>query len=362
MTPPHRIVVVDDQPDEVVGLVDELRRYELDVLVREPDQLSLSDIASGRLFVLDMYIEEWPGRDKLPAAAQLQDGIALASVIRSQARQAERHMPVITLNTGHPEKLSLLPREIREHALARSHALEWVFAKNESVSGVTTSRRIAQLASAQEALPTHWRDEAAEITLLRLLGAHEDELDEVLECWPPIREVARDSAGISLLRWLLHRIQPYPCFLIDRLHLAARLGVTVESLDSLIDEQSDLATALKGCAYSGILHEFEGRRWWRGRVEQLLWRLSGGRRPASIEQLQALANTQLMPLSVSRGVVVVGADYTPHEPAADIEDAVRIQLDDWPPYAEPAWALISEVKNDPLLAQRVWPGDRDRLS
>lgn len=360
--PQPDIILVDDVRDQVLDLARNLRDQKLVVAVSEPENLTETQIEQGRVFLLDMFLTEWPGRESFDPGAQVMDGIALAGVIRARARDDKRPPPVIALNTGHPEVVAELPNEIREHALARAHGLEWVFLKGSSVSNIPTAVRVADLARAQQQLPLEWRDERAEEQLRVLLCATSEETTEVLECWPPIREVGRATAGVGVLRWLLHRILPYPCFLLDERHVAARLGITVASLHAAVAEDSDLAAALRGCSYTGALAAFDGPRWWRSRVERMLWDLSrASGLPAGPAALEVHAGIALDRSATSRGVVVLKADYTPHELAADVRDAVRIQLDDWPPYAEEAWALIKDAVDDDRLRERVLPLDRERL-
>jgi hypothetical protein len=304
-------------------------------------------------------LKDWPGRDRLPPAARVFDGIALAGVIRAAARNAELSRPIIALNTGHAGDFSDLPQEIREHAIARAHNLEWVFLKHGSRSKKSTADRILELADAQARLPEHWDARNGEQALLAILGGRSEELGDVLDAWPPVREIGRDTGGVAILRWLLHRILPYPCFLIDETYAAARLGVTVDSFRAAVDAGTPFADAFAACRYGGILCRFDGPRWWRSRVETALWDVSASRvGPAAFNDLNELACGQLEPIATPNGVVVLGSDYVPHQEPISPREAVRIHLDDWPPYAEDAWASREDVLDDPDLRHRVVPSDR----
>jgi hypothetical protein len=46
----------------------------------------------------------------------------------------------------------------------------------------------------------------------------------------------------------------------------------------------------------------------------------------------------------------------------DVADAVRVQPDDWPVYAEQAWAATEDARDEPRLAAAVIATDRHRLS
>jgi len=224
------VVIIDDQLDNVQNLASDLRKGNLEVETTEPHQLGEVALREGTIFLVDMFLTEWPGRNKLRPSAQVFDGIALAAVIRAHARHADRPIPIVALNTGRADDLSELPLEIREHAIARAHNLEWVFLKNDSPSPVPTHERIAELADAQRRLPVTWT-----------------------------------------------------------------------------------------------------------------------------------ADTGFERAATPNGVIVLSADYTPRQEPVDITKAVRIRLDDWPPYAESAWAAISDALEDPRLRDRVLPLDRPRL-
>ncbi|MEX2193915.1 MAG: hypothetical protein WD844_01395 [Thermoleophilaceae bacterium] len=355
------VVIVDDEPDNVQGLAADLHKT-LAVQVLEPQELDEPALREGTIFLVDLFLTDWPGREELTPGAQVFDGVALAAVIRAHARNARRPPPIIALNTGHAGDFSDLPVEIREHAIARANNLEWVFLKNDSRSSIPTHERVAELAEAQRRLPRDWREAAAETDLLELLGARESELDEILDAWPPIREVNTDTAGVAMLRWLLHRVLPYPCFLLDERHVAVRLGLSCSALNAAAEGGSKLAEALSRCSYKGVLAGFDGPRWWRSRIEEMLWELSPSRDlPTTVAALQALSDVPLERTETPNGVVVLDADYTPRPEPADVAEAVRIRLDDWPPYAEDAWASIDDAREDPRLRDRVLPLDRARL-
>ncbi len=237
-----------------------------------------------------------------------------------------------------------------------------MFLKNDSRSPAPTYQRVAELAEAQRRLPREWSEAAAETNLLTVLSAEATELGEILDAWPPIRETNTETGGIAMLRWLLHRVLPYPCFLLDERHVAVRLGVVRASLNAAIEAGGQLAESLGRCRYAGILAEFDGPRWWRTRIESLLWDLAPTRDPTAVfEALQGLSELPLEQARTPNCVIALDADYVPRNEPVDLASAVRIRLDDWPPYAEDAWAAIDEAREDGRLRDRVLPIDRARL-
>lgn len=188
------VVIVDDELGKVQALAADIGER-CSVAPTEPWQLTEALISEGTVFLIDLFLRDWPERDRLPASARVYDGIALAAMIRAQARHLVGRTPIVALNTGHAGDFSDLPREIREHAIARAHNLEWVFLKNDSVSPVPTHERVFELLDGQKRLPAHWNADSGEQQLLTVLDAAAEELSEVLDAWPPIREVGRTPPG-----------------------------------------------------------------------------------------------------------------------------------------------------------------------
>jgi hypothetical protein len=94
----------------------------------------------------------------------------------------------------------------------------------------------------------------------------------------------------------------------------------------------------------------------------MLWELSpNGALPATTKDLEAYADEPLERAVTPNGVVVLDADYAPREDPVHLADAVRIRLEDWPPFAEDAWVSIADARGDPRLRDRVLPLDRPRL-
>ena len=150
-----------------------------------------------------------------------------------------------------------------------------------------TSIRILRLLNSQEpcgVCATLWPTEASasEARAQKLLKLREDDAwferswGEILECQPPIHELAGGEHGILFLRWFLHQVLPYPSFLWDVHRVAARLRMKVEDLEALIDSDGGLAQDLRERMYKGILKDFLGKRWWRTAIEDYAWELGRG--------------------------------------------------------------------------------------
>ena len=188
-------------------------------------------------------------------------------------------------------------------------------------------------------------------------------LTEVEDCRPPVTELSERNHGLVFLRWLLQRILPYPCFLLDTYRLAARLRVSHESLQQALSQ--GLAGFLSPCCYRGVLAGFLGDRWWRAGVEDRLWELTDGASvPAAIlrEKLSQAAGVHLEPSSSDSPIVCVDENYLPLPEACSADAVVRIQPDDWPRFASQAWTTVELAREHPRLKAMVVAEDRDKVS
>ena len=257
-----------------------------------------------------------------------------------------------------------LPTEIREHALARLNDLEWVFEKpTNDAAGAQLAARLLILVDGIDKLGVDWpaTAEAASERLLALLNPPgsvpaEIVVEDVLACHPPAVELSAASDGLAFVRWLLHRIFPYPTFLLDEVHVAARVGVKLNSLVEIEEVQP--------ARYDGIFAGFDGPRWWKAGVDKLIFDATQGRpfdTRAVHEALTQLAGAPLDRAAPGAIVATVDADYRPSG-LASVDDVVQLELDDWPPYAQQPWATIDDARENAGLLARVIPAHRSRFA
>jgi hypothetical protein len=365
------ILFVDDNPEEIdtsaLGSAAVAR-------VRAPSDVDLQDLKDCSLVLVDYRLEDWPDRDKAGCIAlKPLNGLAVAAILRSHAGQATDSPTAFAIHSAHlPDLAGGLPPQSREHAIASANNLEWVFAKPRAADRGRWTTQVLSIASAVGQLPTAWPGELAkaEEELARLLaapsqGAWVDRaLTDVRACHPPLHELSLWTHGLAIIRWLLHRILPYPCFLSNVEHMAARFRVTTQSLVEALQAETALGAALQALEYKGILAGFLGPRWWRVAIENFLWELTGGRSAdvtAVRDAVSALAPNQLIGAHTDFPIVCVDRDYRITSEFSDIEHAVRIQPDEWPPYADEAWTTIELARAEPTLAAFVIEADRERL-
>ena len=371
-----RVLVIDDKSDDERVRVGELHA-EVDATVQHPQDVTQYDLQSCDLVLVDYRLEYWPERDNASSISlKPLNGVALAAVLREQAyanRPVARPI-AFGLRSGYLSELSGdLPPQEREHAIARALNLEWVFPKDQASWGVPVVQQIVSLAHAVQQLPREWPQDNSERTwaiVHKLLASPPEEpwmpsaQEDVEACHPPVHELRDASHGLAFLRWLLHQVLPYPCFLWGAHHLAGRLRVTYESLSNALSEDNDLNRLLEHIRYKGILSDFLGPRWWRSGAEAFVWELTDGN-PFDVRQIASIlaskTSAKLQSTEYVEPVVSVDHNHLPLPTLSSIEDAVRIQPDDWPPYADQAWTTIELAKKYPSLGALVISQDKDRL-
>ena len=374
------VLIVDDQQEgsELRAFL-KTRRVSANVL--HPEDVVIRNLDEADLVLVDYQLEpgNWPARDALGSSISRQprDGLALASVLRRHVHDREKSSPTaFAIFTGKIEQLAEpLPPQHREHILARMCNLEWVFQKAKPGKTYATGDQVVELAKAVRRLPKEWNQtdpsEAMRQLATRVLdfvpnpARDKQRLEDVTSCLPPIHELSRWSHGLAILRWLLHRILPYPTFLWDSYQLASRLRIDHRWFLRMYESNAALRKFLNPCRYTGMFAEFAGCRWWRSEVELALWKATDGKSSDSDcvrGVLQKLTKKKVTPSSpIDHPIVCIDRDYQPLESFAAIDDAVRIRPDDWPSFADQAWTTIELARADEQLRSLVIPDDRAKL-
>lgn len=363
------ILVVDDEADDLRRGLQLRLGDEAELMVRHPQCVGPEHLGRAHLVLMDYRLEDWPEREAQPAAFNIRTGLALATVLREAADEtANGHLTAVALHTGHLRNASGRIRPpFSKHVVARLNNLEWVFEKSDP----DRFRGVVQLACAAQGLADDWpvNPSASEDRARKLLklddenGWAERAWREVQECQPPIYELGGGFHGVRFLRWLLHQILPYPCFLWDANWVAARLRMGVNDLKRLMASDCDLARDLERMKYRGILEGFLGDRWWRTAMEDYAWELGGGSSSSPREfenRLREKAAEDLALVRPGDPVVCLDSEFQPHGVESS-QYAVRVRPDYWPPFADPAWMTIDAVSGDPELRAMVLPIDQYRV-
>ena len=354
------VVFIDDHIEELTPLSElVLEHGAASSKVYSPADIDNELLAESDLVVVDYTLDAWINEeDTEQISLQPINGIALTAVLRQHAHELKEFPPVgFALITGQAESLGNLPAERRPHIISRLFNLEWFFEKAQADKGLATSnaKKIVSLATAIKQLPLAVNDLDNIDALLDLLGVTNSSLeqrlrDSVLRCRPPIHHMAERSHGLMIITWLLHRILPHTAFLMNNMSLAARLRTTPEWIEASLSEDSLLFHLFSDYQYKGLLHDFDGVRWWRDGVEQLLWDITSGKSSNTEAIHTSLTQTgveQPPIVEITRPVVTIDHNLVTEPFFSSVQDTVALHLDDWPAYAEPAYARKEMLEEHP---------------
>jgi hypothetical protein len=363
MTAPTKpfVLHIDDEPDDLEPWKDEVQAQgKIDIEVCHPQDITEASLNKASLVLVDFKIEKWPERANARGLAlQPPNGLAVLTTLQEKARELDpKRARAYTLYTAVIQDVA---RELvhQPHIVARAHNLEWIFEKNGAGNPIAErASRVAELAESVESLPKDWPGEAgsrATQALHSWLALPKDApwieaaAREIRRCRPPIHEFAEHTHGIGVVRWALHRILPYPTFLLDEAHIAARLRVSLTSLRVAIE--SPEFTALFGLArYTGQLASFLGRRWWRAGIEHAIFEATADS-PSDLRLLHDVLKKVpgLEVQQVTRLFPVLGKQFRTDDDLATEDLVVEVRPDDWPPFADEAWALRADLEDAPEL-------------
>jgi hypothetical protein len=350
-------LLVDDRPAEVRELAAAVLRAGTKCRALGPGDVTKKDLNEVDLVVVDFSLEDWlQSISRDPIATCPPDGVALAGIFRQYSDQ--KAPPTgYALMTGQVGLLGPLPAERRPHVISRLSNVEWFFEKKASAT--ENARQIHELAKAIRSLPANvTRDLGGIDALVRFLRVNQaDRLyprycDAVLRCRPPLHHLSERSHGLVIVRWLLHRILPHTCFLMDELNLAARLRVTPASLRESFSKDAFLAKELGPLEFCGPLATFDNRRWWRGGIEQWLWDRTDGQAANDdvvLKMLQSNGCQAIVPVGIIHPVVTVDKNLLSEPTLSAFSNAIALRLDDWPDYAEPAYASKETIDKHPEM-------------
>ncbi|CCG02453.1 hypothetical protein [Blastococcus saxobsidens] len=365
---PYVLIIDDDPAQEAFAL--QLSRHGVDADHVFPDDVSTRHLERAALVLIDEYLERWPAREKLKDHPTLfiRDGVALAAVLRAQLEHRGPNISdstpsrtAVALRTGHLSHLaSGLPRHLWSPAVASRYDLEWVAEKSAAPD------TLAAIALAAAALPETW-DPTKPVQQREWLSLADtpwaaDALAQIEQCRPPWSTLSATSAGRLWLAWFLQKVLPFPTFLVDDLRAAAYLGLREEALDQVVASATDLSSRLGGAVYTGQLSGFAGRRWWRAGLAAFRRQLlaeSGGRGPAdAAERIIEAHGAPLEVLGLTYPVFTIDRNYQTSSRPIEVTDALRLQPDGWPSYADDPWLARDDVDDEPELAKLIVLDDR----
>ena len=366
------ILFIDDEPDLIGPQVYQYLEGHAANATKHPQDVEMTDLITADIVLVDYRLDHWPERDKLPIISlKPTSGMALAVLLREKVDQHEiSNKTAFAINTAHLVDIQgRFSTETAQHVLARLNNLEWIFRKLDPNCYTQT----LLLAKATQQLPNRWPIDTEETTTVvrRLLAMNESDLSfercwqDVKSCRIPVDVLTTGNHGILFLRWLLHQVLPYPCFLWEKHWVAARLGISLLALEEVLEGDSDLSNDLNKMQYTGVLSGFLGDRWWRGAVEDFVWEQAGGRTADSLvlhEALNRRAGMDLNFINDSPALVSLDAKLLPTGQFLSPRNAVTLCPDHWPSFADSAWMDIETVRSDTILQSMVDPLDAHRVT
>lgn len=361
------VYLVDDEPQS--GAAHDLDALGVACSWLHPLEVEPHHLQSATLLAIDEYFDlradaSLPAH--LPLATVPSDGLSLAAVFRSASKKVVRSggRPLgITLRTGKLDDLTTgLPRGVRQPLVAATHDLEWVVPKSDLAKNPLD--QVAALAKALHSYPPDWSPRTARNVGLKWLSVPEAEWSDlaryqILQCRPPVEVAPSSQHGLAWVRWLAHRVLPFPTFLLSEQRTATLLGITTSGLMQLVEGNSDIAHRLKACVYTGPLEGLQERRFWRAGIHHLIRSLVDA---DDVDDPQVLADTICVqaadadPLGLVDPVVCIDREYQELAGPVERSSAERLMPDGWPVYADAAWGAKEDVDDGDmaeLLAPRL---------
>jgi hypothetical protein len=369
----HDILYVDDEVEDLLLQARQAREQQRFVQLTpddvQKDQSRARDVASkSNLWLFDFFNDDEKRRTPdLSQTATAANGVSLLQQFRLVVGDARPPSMVISnhLEEAVGPELNLS----RRHVAAEELGVDWIAPKSGRVLREATAiadgfdiltRSSAQLAEDPRAysanlatvilsLPADasWRN-----TAIRDVNHHRP------PAWNKhsIRRSARE-----VISWLVRHVLPYPTFVINERHIAARLGISLDCVRAAIDAKTKLREALSSCRYRGVLSDFAGRRWWSAGVDAL-----GMNIPTRAEDREAFLTAWVHPIPLTilefdDPVVVSDADLVEQDELADASACVRAADEHFPPEVPHAWVRLESARRDAILLSKVLSDDLPRL-
>lgn len=362
------LIIDDDNGIPTKRLLDD----SIPSIVRHPNDVTSADLRKAKLVLVDFKLEHWDQRDdqKTPSLKP-QDGIALIAVLRSNLTKLKAAPTAFALNSGMLQDLSGDGDWVdREHVIARSIDLEWVFAKGGKRKNFASA--VSSLADAVAALPTVWpASSKTKEKILALLDVpskmrwRRSAVEAIDRSYPPHEILIQNSRGLALLRWLLHAVLPFPTFLLNERYLAARLRIDPKSFSLLLEskEGRKIKRKLQPFEYRGVLRDFSGIRWWRAGIEYWIWEGTRGKNfdKDAIEKFVRSEFTKKVRFSnLPNPVISLDDQLRSSDQLIDLNSAIEIRPDGWPSFADGAW-IPAALVSDPAFVALVPQSETDKL-
>jgi len=370
------ILYVDDNTVDGEQLISDIDREAKIWPIEKDTNTSLqtirSKIADVSLVLMDYDLHH----DNEESDETAVDGLELLERFRATFRHtdsSESIAPVLVLFSGELEGLAKsLKCPSYAPFLAKLAKVDWVFPKGPKAES-NTSEQIQILFEASIKVQRTWSDDDSDLEpevreILGLKNTDSSWPDQAFEGFrelrPPLQSLQSRNDSAALIRWLLQVAIPFPSCLIDIADIAILLRSRPDSLvEHYNTSGSKLREMLEPYIYTGILSNFDGPRFWRSGIMEMMWLLRGGTDTQSknvFEELNSILGGGLQPLEVNNPVVISNPDtFQRTTQIASMDDAAQLQPDDWPLVLDSPWVLRDIVKNNKRLQALLVNEDRD---
>ena len=356
------IIYIDDSPG-IPGLIG--THLDRIVIVNDPAHALPADLPillkTANLLIVDYFLDE-SARD----LSRSENGLSELMKLRQK--------PVAALVSNDLQDALQEPiLAARRHVLAARNGVAWVADKTDPGTA-SELLAIADASARIRAICGETNVDSFERVLKNALSFPSDyewsataerHLDRARPPHPPAPSISTVAAASrEIITWLLHKIMPFPSLLIESRHVALRLGVKNDWLQKLLksEQRSKLTETLKAAEYTGVLSNYQGRRWWwRAAVDYFVWSCSSGTQPYKAALSEAAA-TKPRFLKEENPVIVSDADLVETDAVAEASDCVRALDESFPPEVPPAWVKIADVLGDASLREKILFEDRPVLS
>jgi hypothetical protein len=368
-----KILLIDDEASPY--LVPE----HIEPVLAKPNDSDFTRIVTDALAVADLVLLDH-NLDLNPALSlTATDGPSLLGHLRSWARLTGNALPPVAIYTSEEEAYSTEVPAVgpavplsgsfvgREPQLAPVLDVDWLILKDADASKPTILE-LAEASARLKAVAGNGRVSAEELAAYLCLPKqalwNASALEQLVRSRPPLTEPGKEggdgSRGVAgVLRWVLHRILPYPGLLMSDHYAAWTLGVSVNDLDELMSRCGQFNEDLRVCLYKGPVDQLFGRRWWAAGLNYMAWTLRSSADDAGNEAV-ALEQLTGIPIKLKDSSErVVGHDPDLNETEfIELDDAVQLHPPGWPAESIEPWIRRSEAQKEPLIWAMVNPADK----
>lgn len=362
-----KIVYFDDEPELIRAQIERLGLTGFSVfdsLNEQERKVGFVQSNSADLLVLDFF---WGNQDDPDAARTDENGL---SALQKWRRLLKDARPATALVSSDIEKaISSKNPQKRWHIDAEKLGVEWVGKKDEIeriVALATASENIRRTIKSSRKPAISGSQRRATAPALSTLCfsvlkaprnarwklSAERQVDHARPPQPPTE--GNDGYSREILAWLLHKVLPYPSFLMSNQQSAVRLGITLASFEKLtsIRNRSKLGEQIKQTLYTGPLDEFAGKKWWRAGIDHLVWSQSQSD-DGYEKSISKLGGRSLELFRLIDPVVLSDADLVETNEIAESSNCVRVQDEDFPVGVAWVWVRKSSVANNQVLRNKV---------